>query len=201
MNNTKDKAHKMKTVGQPVIKLPPKETEREWKKIGDYFSANSLWVLNYCTGCCAMELPQVMTSFYDMERFGMRAVATPRQADILFITGYASIKTLKRLIKTYEQMSEPKYVVGFGSCALNGGVYYDSYSVVNQLDLYLPIDLYIGGCMPKPEAVMNGFKELIDLIESGKATGWKDYKRRYQWYADNQREALGEVVVYDEFHE
>lgn len=182
-------------------KLSPEERQNKWSKMANYFRANSLWMLMYCTGCCAIELPQAMTSRYDMERLGMGPMATPRQADILLITGYLSLKTLRRLIYTYEQMSEPKYVVGFGPCTLNGGIYHDSHAVINQLDQYVPIDLYIAGCMPKPEAVMNGFQDLITLIESGKATGWKDYHARYEWYKQNQKEALGEVMVHDEFHE
>ncbi len=175
--------------------------QKNWSRIANYFRANSMWMLMYCTGCCAIELPQAMTSRYDMERLGMGPMATPRQADVLLITGYLSLKTLRRLIYTYEQMSEPKYVVGFGPCTINGGIYHDSHAVINQLDQYVPIDLYIAGCMPKPEAVMNGFNDLIKLIESGKASGWKDYHARYEWYKRNQKEALGEVMIHDEFHE
>lgn len=193
--------HEMRIIEQPIYEVSPEEKEETWHKIADYFRANSLWMLNYCTGCCAMELPQVMTSRYDMERIGMRPMATPRQADILLVTGYSSRKTLRRLIYTYEQMSEPKYVVAFGPCTINGGIYHDSYAVLNCLDLYLPVDLYIAGCMPKPEAVMNAFQELINLIKEGKATGWKDYIARYDWYKKNQLEVIGEVFIHDEFHE
>ncbi len=194
-------AHEMIVSKDRSENLTPKQRKRKWKSMANYFSANSLWMLMYCTGCCAIELPQAMTSRYDMERLGMGPMATPRQADILLITGYLSLKTLRRLIYTYEQMSEPKYVVGFGPCTLNGGIYHDSHAVINQLDQYVPIDLYIAGCMPKPEAVMNGFQDLIDLIEVGEATGWKDYHARYEWYKQNQKEALGEVMIHDEFHE
>jgi len=193
--------HAMIVSDAPVGQIAPEVKQKTWEKIGNYFRANSLWMLMYCTGCCAIELPQAMTSRYDMERLGMGPMATPRQADILLITGYLSLKTLRRLIYTYEQMSEPKYVVGFGPCTINGGIYHDSHAVINQLDQYVPIDLYIAGCMPKPEAVMNGFKDLITLIESGKATGWKDYHIRYDWYKQNQQEALGEVMIHDEYHE
>lgn len=200
-NGFEDIEHKMRVVNEPDYDITPEEREKTWNKIANYFRANSLWMLNYCTGCCAMELPQVMTSRYDMERMGMRPMATPRQADILLVTGYASLKTLRRMVYTYEQMSEPKYVMAFGPCAINGGIYHDSYAVLNCLDKFLPVDLYIAGCMPKPEAVMNGFQELISLIEEGKATGWKDYIARYDWYKKNQLEVVGEVFIHDEFHE
>ncbi|KAF2956396.1 NADH dehydrogenase [Marinitoga sp. 38H-ov] len=158
-------------------------------------------MLHYCTGCGAIELPPTMTSRFDMERFGMGPMATPRQADVLLITGYLSVKTLRRVIYTYEQMQTPKYVVGFGSCTLNGGIYYDSYAVISRLDYYLPVDLYIAGCMPRPEAVMNGFRTLLDMINKGDAQGWKRYLKYNDWYKRNQIRALGEVYVKDEFHE
>jgi NADH-quinone oxidoreductase subunit B len=98
-------------------------------------------------------------------------------------------------------MYEPKYLVAFGPCTLNGGIYHDSHAVINRLDQYLPIDLYIAGCMPKPEAVMNGFQDLIQMIQDRKATGWKMYQENHAWYQENQIAALGEVFVHDEFHE
>lgn len=183
---------------EPISK---EEMDKTWTNIGNYFRANSIWMLMYCTGCCAVELPQAMTSRYDMERLGMGPMATPRQADVLLVTGYLSLKTLRRLIYTYEQMSEPKYLVAFGPCTLNGGIYHDSHAVINRLDQYLPIDLYIAGCMPKPEAVMNGFKDLMNMIQNRKATGWRKYKDNYDWYKQNQLDAVGEVFVKDEFHE
>ncbi len=178
-----------------------KKRKEKWDGISNYFRANSIWMLMYCTGCCAIELPQAMTSRYDMERLGMGPMATPRQADVLLITGYLSVKTLRRIIYSYEQMSEPKYLVAFGPCPINGGIYYDAYSVIKSLDQYLPIDVYIAGCMPKPEAVMNGFQDLIDMIKRKEANGWKKYQENYEWYKENQLHALGELRIKDEFHE
>ncbi|ANQ54142.1 NADH dehydrogenase [Thermosipho affectus] len=172
-----------------------------WEKIADKLRSRSLWMLHYCTGCGAMELPPTMTSRFDMERFGMGPMATPRQADILFITGYLSAKTLRRVIYTYEKMAEPRYVIGFGSCTLNGGIYYDSYATINRLDYYIPVDLYIAGCMPRPEALLEAFNELMRMIRRGEANGWKKYKENYEWYKQNQIRSLGEVFVHDEFHE
>ncbi|APT74167.1 NADH dehydrogenase [Thermosipho melanesiensis] len=172
-----------------------------WEKIADKLRSKSLWMLHYCTGCGAVELPPTMTSRFDMERFGMGPMATPRQADILFITGYLSAKTLRRVIYTYEQMAEPKYVIGFGSCTLNGGIYYDSYATINKLDYYIPVDLYIAGCMPRPEALLEAFNKLMRMIRSGEANGWKKYRENYEWYKQNQIRSLGEVFIHDEFHE
>ncbi len=168
-----------------------KMTEEQYRAISNMLRKRSLWMLHYCTGCGAMELPPTMTSRYDMERFGIVPYVTPRQADILLVTGYVNVKTLKRIITVYEQMLDPKYVIGFGSCAINGGIYYDSYSVINRLDAYIPVDVYIAGCMPRPEAIITMFGHLMNLIDSGKADGYKRYKQNYEFYKNNQRKVLG----------
>jgi NADH-quinone oxidoreductase subunit B len=117
-------------------------------------------------------------------------MATPRQADVLLITGYLATKTLKRVIRAYEQMQDPKYVIGFGSCTINGGMYWDSYNTIKLLDRYIPVDVYINGCMPRPEAVITGFIELQNLIKQGKADGATKYKENLEWYRENQRKVI-----------
>jgi len=174
---------------------------KAWEKLGDFFRGRSIWMMWYCTGCGAIEMPPTMTSRFDMERLGMGPMATPRQADILLITGYLSVKTLRRVIYSYEQMQDPKYIVAFGSCTINGGIYFDSYATINKLDDYLPIDMYIAGCMPRPEAIMNAFNELQVKIRNNEVDGWKRYKKNYDQYKANQMKAVGEVFVHDEFHE
>ena len=131
-----------------------------------------------------------MTSRYDAERFGIRGAATPRQADVLLITGYLATKTLKRVIRSYEQMQGPKYVIGFGSCAINGGMYWDSYNTIKMLDQYIPVDVLINGCMPRPESVISGFIKLQELIKTGKADGWKRYQENLDWYRGNQKSVI-----------
>lgn len=158
----------------------------------DFCRSRSLFMLHYCTGCGAIELPPAMTSRFDMERLGIQPMVTPRQADILLITGYVSIKTLKRVILTYEQMGSPKYVIGICSCTVNGGMYWQSYATAKVLEEYLPVDLYIAGCMPRPEAVLEGMKRLMRNIDAGKATAWQDYYRRYDYYLANQQHLFGE---------
>ncbi len=168
--------------------------DRESSKIVEFIKnfarKNSLWILAYGTGCGAIEIPPTITSRYDAERFSIRGAATPRQADVLLITGYLSVKTLKRVIRSYEQMQDPKYVLGFGSCTINGGMYWDSYNTIKQLDLYLPVDVYINGCMPRPEAVIAGFMKLQELIGKGEANGWKHYQQNLEWYRQNQQKLI-----------
>ncbi|SLM13705.1 NADH ubiquinone oxidoreductase 20 kDa subunit [uncultured spirochete] len=162
-----------------------------WDRVLAKLKKNSLWMLHYCTGCGAIELPPTMTARYDMERFGIMPMVTPRQADILLITGYLSVKTLKRVILVYEQMQAPKYVVGFGSCTINGGMYWDSYSTIKSLDQYLPVEMYLAGCMPRPEAIIKGFSWLIDRVGKGEANSWRDYYENYEFYRKNQEELFG----------
>jgi len=170
------------------------ENDKNSQKIVDYIQnfarKHSLFVLAYGTGCGAIEIPATMTSRYDAERFGIRGAATPRQADVLLITGYLSTKTLKRVIRVYEQMQEPKYVIGFGSCTINGGMYYDSYNTINGLDQYLPVDVYINGCMPRPEAVISGFVKLQELILAGKANNGEKYRENLEHYRTNQKKII-----------
>lgn len=161
-----------------------------FERVLNFFRSRSMWMLYYCTGCGAIELPPTMTSRFDMERFGIGPMATPRQADILLITGYISVKTLKRVVRTYDQMPEPKWVVGFGSCPINGGIYWNSYATINHLEKYIPIDLSIAGCMPRPQAVLSGLTRLMELVNKGEAVGYKKYKMNYEWYKKNQDEVL-----------
>ena len=159
----------------------------------NFARARSMFILHYCTGCGAIELPPAMTSRFDMERLGVSPMVSPRQADILLITGYVSVKTLKRVILTYEQMGSPKYVIGICSCTVNGGMYWQSYATAKKLNDYMPVDLYIAGCMPRPEAVIYGLQQLMDKITAGKANGWEDYYRRYDHYLANQQRLFGET--------
>ena len=154
--------------------------------------SRSMFMLHYCTGCGAIELPPAMTSRFDMERLGIQPMVSPRQADILLITGYVSIKTLKRVILTYEQMPAPKYVIGICSCTVNGGMYWQSYATAKVLREYMPVDVYIAGCMPRPEAVISGLRKLMGDIESGRAESWKKYFQNYDYYLGNQQKLFGD---------
>lgn len=164
--------------------------QKLWDKVSNFFRGRSLWMLHYCTGCGAVELPPTMTSRWDLERFGMGPMATPRQSDILLITGYISVKTLKRVIRTYEQMPEPKWVVAFGSCTINGGMYWDSYNTINNIGEYIPVDLTIAGCMPRPEAVLQTMLDLMEMIRKGEAKAYKKYQENYSYYKENQDKVL-----------
>ena len=131
-----------------------------------------------------------MTPRFDAYRYGIQWRATPRQANLMVISGYLSVKTLKRAIRAYEQMPSPKYVVGLGSCTINGGMYWDSYNTIKRLDDYLPVDLYIAGCMPRPEALLAGFMDLKKLIRKGEGEGANKYAENFDWYKANQKSVI-----------
>jgi NADH-quinone oxidoreductase subunit B len=166
------------------------------EKAISWFTARSMFVVAYGTGCGAIEMPPVFTSRYDIERLGVVGVATPRQADILIVSGYASLKTLRRIIRTYEQMSEPKFVIALGSCTINGGMYWDSYNTIKRLEEYIGVDMYVAGCMPRPEALIEGFVKLQAAIRDNTLQpGYVKYRENNAWYKANQTKILGETIA------
>ncbi len=171
--------------------VPDKLTySKVWEKFNDWVRAKSLWVVAYGTGCGGIEIPPMVTSRFDAERFGVTMVGTPRQADVIIISGYLSVKTLKRVIRVYEQMQSPKYVVALGACPINGGMYYDSYNTINLLEQYMPVDIWVTGCMPRPEAILSGFADLMGRIKAGRADGWKEYIDNIGKYRKNQEKVI-----------
>jgi NADH-quinone oxidoreductase subunit B len=117
----------------------------------------SLWLLNFGLACCGIELIAASMSKHDFIRFGVIPVAHgPRQADLLIIAGTVTDKMVPPLKRVYEQMPEPKYVISFGSCANVGGPYWDSYSVTKGVDQIMPVDVFVPGCPPRPEALLDG---------------------------------------------
>ncbi|HHE65336.1 MAG TPA: NADH-quinone oxidoreductase subunit NuoB, partial [Bacteroidetes bacterium] len=125
-----------------VRPTPSKPFSKYIEKFINWSRANSLWLIAYGTGCGAIELRPLMTSRYDMYRYGIFPRPTPRQSSVFIIGGYMSIKTLKRVIRSYEQMQNPKFVIALGSCTINGGMYFDSYYTINRVDHYIPVDVY-----------------------------------------------------------
>ena len=160
------------------------------EKFLNWARSNSLWILAYGTGCGAIELRPLFTARFDVSRYGIAPRPTPRQASLLIIGGYLSVKTLKRVIRSYEQMQSPKFVIGLGSCTINGGMYWDSYNTINRLDHYLPVDLYVAGCMPRPEAVIAGFEALKTKIREGRGEGANEYAEKFDWYKANQKKII-----------
>jgi len=142
-------------------------------KILTLTQAKSLWYLLFGTACCAIELMATGASRYDFDRLGMIFRASPRQADLMIVAGTITKKMAPRVKRLYDQMAQPRYVLSMGGCANGGGpFYYDSYSVLKGIDKVIPVDVYIPGCPPRPEALLQGCLEVGKKIRQQKLEDW-----------------------------
>ncbi|MBI3511630.1 MAG: NADH-quinone oxidoreductase subunit B [Bacteroidetes bacterium] len=127
---------------------------------------NSIWPLPFATSCCGIEFMATMASTYDLGRFGAERLSfSPRQADLLMVMGTIAKKMGPVLKQVYEQMAEPRWVLSMGACASSGGIF-DTYSVLQGIDRIIPVDVYIPGCPPRPEQVLDGILQIQKLVES-----------------------------------
>ncbi len=136
---------------------------------GDGYSIirRSPWIVHFNTGACNgcdIEVLAAITPHYDPERFGVKLAPSIRHGDILIVTGAVTKKAAERLKRLYEQMPSPKYVIAVGACAISGGVFHNSYSVLAGADKVVPVDMYVPGCPPRPEAILQGIVKLLEKI-------------------------------------
>ena len=138
----------------------------------DWGRSNSLWPLTFATSCCGIEFMSLGAARYDMARFGFEvARASPRQADMIMVAGTITHKMAPVLKRLYDQMADPKYVIAVGGCAISGGPFKKSYHVLNGVDKILPVDVYIPGCPPRPEALLYGMIQLQRKVKLEKFFG------------------------------
>jgi NADH-quinone oxidoreductase subunit B len=134
---------------------------------------NSLWPLPFATSCCGIEFMSLMSSHYDLARFGMERLSfSPRQSDLLMVMGTIAKKMAPVLREVYTQMAEPKWVLSMGACASSGGIF-DTYSVLQGIDRVIPVDVYVSGCPPRPEQVIDGIMQIQQLAQN------ESLRRRY----------------------
>ena len=136
---------------------------------------NSMWYMLFGLACCGIELMQTGGPRADLDRFGAVFRASPRQSDFMIVAGTLTYKMAERCKLLYDQMAEPKYVISMGSCANCGGLFQLAYSVCKGVDKVIPVDVYVPGCPPRPEALTEGFLRLQDLVRRER---WKDKTRR-----------------------
>jgi NADH-quinone oxidoreductase subunit B len=137
------------------------------EKLLDVARKHSLWPYPLGTACCGIEFMSFMMSHYDIARFGAEVVRfSPRQSDVLIVAGTVTDKLAPVMVRLYEQMAEPKYVISMGVCACTGG-FYRAYHVVQGIDEFIPVDVYVPGCPPTPEALLQGVVKLQEMIANG----------------------------------
>ena len=158
---------------------------------------NALWPMPFGTACCAIEMMATLSGRFDMSRFGAEVIRfSPRQADLMIVSGRVSIKMMPVLLKIYEQMPEPKWVISMGACASSGGVF-DTYTLVQGVDQFLPVHCYIPGCPPRPESLLDALMKIQEIVgedaESDDST--EDRQEAETPAAPGEQEAPGEETI------
>lgn len=150
---------------------------------------NSVWPMGFGLACCAIEFICTQSSRFDMSRFGMELVrASPRQADLMIVSGTVTKKMAPSIVRLYNQMAEPKYVLAMGACASGGGPFKEGYNVVSGVDKLLPVDVYVPGCPPTPQALLYGLMQLQKKID-------KESIRNVHWYRKGESEGVTEPIL------
>ena len=135
-------------------------------KLYNWGRRSSLWPMMFGLACCAIEMIVAQSSRFDLARFGMEVMRpSPRQSDVMIVSGTVTKKMIPQIVRLYNQMPEPKYVVAMGACASGGGPFKEGYNVVSGVDKYIPVDVYIPGCPPTPQALLHGLIKLQEKID------------------------------------
>ena len=164
------------------IPVPPelqgKVTITSLDKIYNWGRRNSVWPMFFGLACCAIEMICTAASRFDLSRFGMEIMRpSPRQADLLIVSGTVTKKMVPQIVRLYDQMAEPKYVLAMGACASGGGPFKEGYNVVPGIDHYVPVDVYVPGCPPTPQALLHGLIRLQEKIDGQSLRSVPWYRR------------------------
>ena len=153
-------------------------------RIYNWSRAKSVWPMLFGLACCAIEMIATAAARYDPSRFGMEVMRpSPRQCDLMIVSGTVTKKMVPQIVRLYNQMAEPRYVLAMGACASGGGPFKEGYNVVDGIDKFLPVDVYVPGCPPTPQALLHGFITLHKKIESQSIT-------TVPWYRKGESEAI-----------
>lgn len=153
---------------------------------------SSTWPLLFGLACCAIEMIAMATSRYDLSRFGMEVFrASPRQSDLMIVSGTVTKKMVVPIVRIYNQMAEPKYVLAMGACASGGGPFKEGYNVVSGIDKYIPVDVYVPGCPPTPQALLNGLITLQHKMDGQRIGNWNSIP----WYSQGPIEDVPMPVL------
>ena len=158
-------------------------------KIYNWGRRRSMWPMMFGLACCGIEMIATAASRYDLDRFGMGLMRpSPRQSDLMIVSGTVTKKMVPTIVRLYNQMAEPKYVLSMGACATGGGPFKEGYNVVSGIDKFIPVDVYVPGCPPTPQALLNGILKLHQKIE-------KQSIRTVSWYKKDQAEVVPVPVL------
>ncbi len=144
--------------------------QRTLDKVRLWALTNSPWAIHFNSGSCNgcdIEIMATLTPVYDLERFGVKLQGSPRHADLLICTGPVSRLARERLLRTYDQMPEPKFVMAVGSCGTSGGVFHGCYNIIGGIEEVLPVNVFVPGCPPRPEAIIDGMVQLLNSLRKG----------------------------------
>lgn len=177
-------------LNSPGTNIPPElkqnVTLTTLDRIYNWSRRSSVWPLMSGLACCAIEMICTAASRYDFSRFGMEVMrASPRQADLMIVSGTVTKKMIPQIVRLYNQMAEPKYVLAMGACASGGGPFKEGYNVVSGVDKFIPVDVYIPGCPPTPQALLNGLITLQKVID-------REQIKKVRWY---QKEPVQDIPV------
>jgi NADH-quinone oxidoreductase subunit B len=175
-------------INNPEYEVPPELQGQvsitSIDKIYNWGRRNSVWPMMFGLACCAIEMICVAASRYDFSRFGMEVMRpSPRQSDLMIVSGTVTKKMIPQIVRLYNQMPEPKYVLAMGACASGGGPFKEGYNVVSGVDKFIPVDVYVPGCPPTPQALLHGLITLQKKID-------KQSIQSVRWYSDVASEPI-----------